>query len=274
MKTIDLLVEALPAIGGWPNKVTGIGQDYDRELIFYGRGNVRTGIILDQLLDDHRKHGETGVKITRDQYEAALAAKNDGWIDWGGGKCPLHHGAIVDVKLRNGSTKYAQEALSLEGYASYPFWRKDDTSGDIIAYRLHQPQEVAQTEAEQEADLNDCIGQAPVTTWSGEGLPPVGVEIEYKFAKANYRTYFSRGKVLAYGAQNVFMEHLASRNEFIQPLDKIEFRPIRTEAERKRDEAKHAIAELCRSSASNGHAADLIYDAIAAGEITGVKLED
>lgn len=75
MKTIDLLIQALPAIGGWPENVTHIGQDYDRELMFYGRGNVRSGIFLDQLAVDHRKHGDVGTKITREQYEAALAEK-------------------------------------------------------------------------------------------------------------------------------------------------------------------------------------------------------
>ena len=59
----------------------------------------------------------------------------------------------------------------------------------------------------------------------------------------------------------------------ITPSERQVFRPIRSEADRKRDAAKNAIAELCRSSASNGHSADLIYDAIAAGEIPGVKLE-
>ncbi|ENN7017118.1 hypothetical protein ACAD17_003509 [Enterobacter ludwigii] len=81
--------------------------------------------------------------------------------------------------------------------------------------------------------------------WDGEGLPPVGMEIEYKFTKVNYRTDFSRGKVLAYGMHNVFMEHWSSKNEFIQPLDRIEFRPIRSEADKKRDEAvKEFVRQL------------------------------
>lgn len=96
--------------------------------------------------------------------------------------------------------------------------------------------------------------QYEATSWDGTGLPPVGMEIEYKFAKANYRTDFSRGKVLAYGIHNVFMEHWASKNEFIQPLDKIEFRPLRTEAER-------AIDEMVRLSGVSTGAAKILYDA-------------
>lgn len=96
--------------------------------------------------------------------------------------------------------------------------------------------------------------QYEAASWDGTGLPPVGMEIEYKFAKVNYRTNFSRGKVLAYGIHNVFMEHWASKNEFIQPLDKIEFRPLRTEAER-------AIDEMVRLSGVSTGAAKILYDA-------------
>lgn len=252
--------------------------------------------------------------ITREQYEAALAESKhcvhdwipsegrtasgylcrkcgdyngpesevktdaDGWIDWGGGECPVERGTMVDVRYRNGcECHHVGAGLGADTTGSDPDhcandWYADGTDWDIIAYRLHKLQEV--TEADDEADLNECIGQDVAQVWNGEGLPPVGMEIEYSFAKVNYRTDFSRGKVLAYGMQNVFMEHWASKNEFIQPLDKIEFRPIRSESDRKRDAAKNAIAELCRSSSSNGHSADLIYDAIAAGKITGLRLED
>lgn len=62
--------------------------------------------------------------------------------------------------------------------------------------------------------------------------------------------------------------------EVFMDAERCKFRPIRTEAERKRKEVVGVIAELCRSSASNGHSADLIYDAIAAGKIPGIRLTD
>lgn len=106
---------------------------------------------------------------------------------------------------------------------------------------------------------------ASKTEWSGNGLPPVGMEIEYKFTKVNYRTDFSRGKVLAYGMHNVFMEHWSSKNEFIQPLDKIEFRPIRSEEDKKRDEAVAVMNGLWTPN-SKMHC-EAIYDAIKSGKI-------
>lgn len=99
--------------------------------------------------------------------------------------------------------------------------------------------------------------------WDGEGLPPVGMEIEYKFTKVNYRTDFSRGKVLAYGMHNVFMEHWSSKNEFIQPFDKIEFRPIRSEADKKRDGIISMIEKAYKDCPHSDAVPQAIYEAIA-----------
>lgn len=44
-------------------------------------------------------------------------------------------------------------------------------------------------------------------------------------------------------------------------------RPVRLEVDKKKEAAIFAIADLCRESASNGHLAELIYDAIKSGKI-------
>lgn len=112
----------------------------------------------------------------------------DGWIDWPGGECPIDSAAFVGYKMRNGTVD-TEDAHLLR-------WNHLGFSGDIIAYRLHQPQEAEQAEAD-EADLNDCIGQTPAPVWNGEGLPPVGVEFEYG-------SHRSRAKCLAHGLNLVF----------------------------------------------------------------------
>jgi hypothetical protein len=107
------------------------------------------------------------------------------------------------------------------------------------------------------------------SVWDGTGLPPVGVEFEYG-------THRTRAKCLAIGHHMVFAskgdpdDEDGDFEEFMISIQDSEFHEVRS----KRDEAVHTIAELCRSAASNGHSADLIYDAIAAGKITGVKLSD
>lgn len=52
-----------------------------------------------------------------------------------------------------------------------------------------------------------------------------------------------------------------------------EFRPIRTEADRKRYAAISAIDAACLLVKDASKTAEAIYDAIAAGDIPGVKLE-
>lgn len=276
MKTIDLLVKALPAIGGWPEKVTHIGQDYDRELMFYGRGNVRTGIILDQLAVDHRECGGVGTKITREQYEAALAAKIDGWIEWGGGKHPpVSTNTVVDVKLEKG---YVQSGYPAGEYSWEHIWQ----GSNIIAYRLRHPQEAEQSEADDEVDLNECIGQDASPAWSGEGLPPVGVECEYSLNGG--KTWWNCKVDYIVGTQGVVM--LCDTFEGVQYVqfssygNALKFRPTRSEEERKREKAVQA---LCNAGGGNGRVDEEsgygscwfdVYDAIAAGKIPGVKLED
>lgn len=160
MKLIDLLVKELPKLGGWPDGVTHIEQDYDRELMFYGRGDVRTGVILNELAIDHRKCGEVGEKITREQYEAALAASkavvgHDSWIQWAGGECPVDSDAIVEVKFRNAN----QYQFNSDRAGDF-YWAHTGSNADIIAYRLQQPGIDSRANDDRlEQDLNECIGQ-------------------------------------------------------------------------------------------------------------------
>lgn len=273
MKTIDLLVQGLPAIGGWPENVTHIGQNYDRELMFYGLVNPRSGIFLDQLADDHRKHCEAGTKITREQYEAALAAKNDGWIEWRGGECPVEKGTLIDVKWRDGRIDDSIQAKVSHGPESPNkrnaiSWRHFGIAHDIIAYRLHKPQK-----AEQAKDnLSECIGNGAAPVWNGEGLPPVGCfcEVEDRDGMLVYGQG-EYGEVIAHVENTAVIRMSYGLGCFESGF----LRPLRTEAERKRDESIKAMASAPKPC---GHPiagiCSEIYDAIAAGKIPGVKLED
>lgn len=301
MKLIDILVEELPKRGGWPKGAKCITQDGDlivepatcnpSDANYRGEGfwfldsSRIGGFEVDTLASDY-----TTSIITREQYEAALAAKNDGWIEWSGGECPVTCGTMVDVKHRCGAVSENQQAwpkrhkesdamvnpLSNAGQA---FWRHENSSMDIIAYRLHQPQKEDQPEASEE-DLNDCIGQAPVTTWSGEGLPPVGCECEYLDSNNEWYPvtikYASNQIVVICGMTNIFGEEQETEIAKDIQLDKPQFRPIRSEADRKRDAAVGKIFDvICKSLTDESESTSFaIYEAIAAGEIPGVKLED
>jgi hypothetical protein len=295
MKLIDILVEETIENGwSWPEHANCITQDRDREIMpakcqpsvakFEASFNrwFLDGSRIDCFTADVLASDYAIAIITREQYEAALAAKNDGWIEWGGGEYPpVSTNAVVDVKLRCGSITARQPAGAMNWQVN-----AQGDPGDIIAYRLHQPQEADRvraaawnayagiTEADEEANLNECIGQDAAPVWNGEGLPPVGCECEFMKHTLDAIPNWRRGIIKYVSEYTVVIVEALSPGEFVAHPRTCDFRPVPSEAERKRDEAKIAIAELCRSSASNGHSADLIFDAIAAGKIPGVKLED
>lgn len=205
--------------------------------------------------------------ITREQYEAALASKNEGWIEWSGGECPLHHGVIIDAKDRDGYIHHG-EVVGESIYIDDIFWRRGVCAledNEIIAYRLHNPQEAEQAKTDEEADLNECIGQDAAQVWSGEGQPPVGVECEVSVdggrSWCTYRAINEKNGARLIEIGN-FTEEFQNNNWI--------FRPTRSEAEQKRDEAVKAImlTGWCQN------AAEEIYDLIAAGKVPGMKLED
>lgn len=99
--------------------------------------------------------------------------KVDGWIAWAGGECPVDVRLFVDVMFR-----YQETAAT--DMAGCWRWNHTGTDSDIIAYRLHHPQDAnsranddrlaqhaaahagfASTSRDEETDLNDCIGQTP-----------------------------------------------------------------------------------------------------------------
>ncbi|MGK1930552.1 hypothetical protein ACR91X_24785 [Klebsiella pneumoniae] len=279
MKLIDILVEELPKRGGWPEGVREISTHASGRVFFDGRFAPQ-GFILPRASDAWNKHEHpysyTNV-VTRDQYEAALAAKNEGWIEWSGGNCPVEKGTLIDVKHRDGEIYQNKPAMGDNNTR----WSHTGSRGDIIAYRLHKPQEAEQVKADDEADLNECIGQDAAPVWSGEGLPPVGCECEIQFLKDTPPAEWFSFKLIGVHEEIVIVtldgENTWRHISKFSP-DKVAFRPIRTEAERKRDEAIEEMIKIATMYTTKSLGLDLafnsIYNSIAAGEIPGVKLED
>ena len=58
----------------------------------------------------------------------------DGWIEWHGGECPVEKGTLVDARYRADDPSSRELADDLR-------WIHIDMGGDIIAYRIHQPEQ-------------------------------------------------------------------------------------------------------------------------------------
>lgn len=245
MKLTDILVEWLPSRGGWPEGAECCHlTQYDRHCLtigfYHSNASAENNAIISKTEMVFSGIGCLGntlhdCTVTAEQYEAALAAKNEGWIEWGGGECPVPRGTLVDVRYRNGKENYHIGAgIYLDDTGSNPDhnaedWNNDDSPLDIIAYRLHKPQEVEQSEADDEADLNECIGQNAAPVWVGEGLPPVGVECEYSWAGEPWAS----GVIRYISKHTIIIETQADSTGDTEcayhPTD-IKLRPFRTES--------------------------------------------
>lgn len=316
MKLIDILVEELPKRDGWPVGVCEISTHASGRVFFDGRFAPR-GFSLPMASDawNKYKHPRSYTNaVKRDQYEAALAASKrrdhkwipsegrtqsgylcskcgnyDGpgydWIDWGGGECPVPTGTLVDVKWRDGRiddgipAKISHDLDPSKRNAIS--WRHHGNSHDIISYRLHQPQEAEQTEADDKADLNECIGQDAAPVWNGEGLPPVGEKVIF-FINPRF-DYTTQGmpaegreiEVVAHKKTSdgndvavcYWDENGGGRAVCLVPESLM---PAKSEDDRKREEAVKAITLTGWCQA----AAEEIYDLVAAGKVPGMKLGD
>lgn len=115
--------------------------------------------------------------------------------------------------------------------------------------------------------------------WNGEGVPPVGCECEYSLNAG--KTWWKCKIDYIVGTQGVVM--LCDTFEGVQYVKfssyggTLKFRPIRTEADKKRERICDAIYGALTKAERQHNRSDevaVIYDAIAAGKIPGVKLDD
>lgn len=78
--------------------------------------------------------------------ERNQSVDSEGWIQWNGGKMPVEKGTLIDVKYRRGIVNLHVKAGEYPSGGSIPNrcaidFKHDDNLGDIIAYRLHAPQQ-------------------------------------------------------------------------------------------------------------------------------------
>ncbi|WP_158783712.1 hypothetical protein [Pantoea sp. BAV 3049] len=115
------------------------------------------------------------------------------------------------------------------------------------------------------------------TEWDGVARPPVGVTCEYLLGGENEWMVVTviaiserpGGQFTDYWLRNERGKNVVVGNPY-------RFRPIRNEAERRRESQVEAISQVLeyRDGCSAKPLAGWIIDAIAAGKIPGVKLED
>lgn len=126
----------------------------------------------------------------------------------------------------------------------------------------HRLQSISRSEYEK------ALAASQNPAWNGEGLPPVGCECECQFLDAWHVC-----KVLFVGAEVIVGVIDGSERAF--SVSHTKFRPLQSEAERKRNSAVEAMQREADEGDNWIYSEyEIIYDAIAAGKIPGVKLDD
>lgn len=277
MKLIDLLVKELPKRGGWPGMAAHAWSDSDGEIRFRN-GGCKPDFYPAERVDPEDRipsimhEDDPRYIVTRSEYEAAFA-KNDGWIEWGGGECPVERGAIVDVKHRDGEA-FLNFIKALSGKAEAWNHGKIEHPGDIIAYRPHRDINTRANDDRLAQDLNECIGQEVAPAWNGTGLPPVGCECEAIHRSSDA---WQQIIVVAVNGGAVFGFLAAGGTPCALPVEVYQFRPLRTEAEKAREKLAASLHIAAGASPIELNGIGRLYfklaDAIISGSVFGTTFK-
>lgn len=151
-----------------------------------------------------------------------------------------------------------------------------DANGDCPSeWRIEMHSEVEDNDIEISKDQYEAALSAPQNVeWDGKVLPPVGMHCEVvDHDGALMYGQGESGEVVAH-VENTAVIRMSYGLGFFEARY---LRPIRTEAERKRDAFINAVLDDMRTIPCDLSLRDevaVIYDAIAAGKIPGVKLDD
>lgn len=195
--------------------------------------------------------------------------KRGGWPD-GAVECCRHYGT--------NSIDFYDETGNWDGDCYLKYGK--DFAKDCI-YEETSGSYLLQSVSRSEYESALAASQKPA--WNGDGLPPVGEKVEFFI---NPKFGYCNGWIPAAGTEMEVVAHKATtdgndvavcywddggagRSCCLVPES---LKPLRTEAERKRDAAVEAMQREA-DNANNWIYSD-IYDAIAAGKIPGVKLDD
>ena len=135
--------------GGWPERALWAVQDNCIAFFLGGRPEYKSG---DRCWYSNCLDGACVGTITRDEkvtnwHQTILSREEyfhlypspdaDGWIEWKGGECPVGGDVMVVCKVRTG--KEFRNGKKIK--ASILRWRHTGGMADIIAYRLHKPEQ-------------------------------------------------------------------------------------------------------------------------------------
>lgn len=185
--------------------------------------------------------------------------KRGGWPE-GAIECCRHYGTN-SIDFYDGTGNWDDDCYLKYGKDFAKDCIYEETSGS------HLLQSVSRSE------YQSALAASKKSSWNGQGLPPTWCECEARLRCNDGEWFLFR----CVGVDCGVAFGWAGKDAVTLGKGSYEFRPLRSEAERKRDAFINAVLDdmrviLCDLSLRDEVA--VIYDAIAAGKIPGVKLED
>lgn len=162
-KSKQELARIISENGGWSYGAEWVAQDKDGDVFKFDSKPVMgvsrevwmpTGNgCTDKLLHCATIKGWHQTILSRAEYfHLYLAPDADGWIEWSGGECPVDGDCIVSYKMRDAATfKRGEPAREVR-------WAHNGAATDIIAYRMHKPEQ--STVESRLADAVDIVKSA------------------------------------------------------------------------------------------------------------------
>ena len=195
---------------------------------------------------------------------------------------------LVQELTKRGGWPHDALSITQDNDGSLCVWNTNDPhydgfswkhhTGNSLVYYWHGIEDVPLSCDHRESivtywQYKAALAASQKAAWNGEGLPPVGVECEYQYKV--HGSEWHRFECVAVDGKAVF--GWSNNTPIALQSNTHNFRPLRTEAERKHEavlESICAVLEMVAQDYKLEDEAKLIYEAIAAGKIPGVKLED
>ena len=194
------------------------------------------------------------------------------------------NGANYAVQDADGTVKFAKTLTYLHYLAGE--WRSNENGFDwiygdrpfdgnfVTRWTADDNHQAVISMARYECEIsNNELQEQPTNEWNGDGLPPVGCKCEYQYKV--HGSEWCQLECVAVDGKAVF--GWSNNTPVALQSSTHNFRPLRTEEQRKRDAAVKAIKGLLMFDYGDDpmvNDATFIYDSIAAGKIPGVKLDD
>jgi len=180
-----------------------------------------------------------------------------------------------------GTIKFAKKKdnISVAGMGDEGIWQGDWSFGCRSDFDFHVVSDDWNSSVVTREQYEAAIA-AQQSAWDGEGLPPVGTECAREVPRG-----WSRCRINYVSSSLIVYQMLDCGNEYSSAPLAFKFRPIRTEADRKREDAAAAICvaggglpfgtglKVEGSKHVVGQIWFDVYDAIAAGKIPGVEIK-